>query len=80
VVRRVLAPADVTDVDGVPVMTVAAALRACRGRVMAERLRQGAREALERRLIDAETEAALQAEIGDDEPATAGAPATAMTA
>jgi predicted transcriptional regulator of viral defense system len=82
VVRRVLAPADVTDIDGVPVMTVAAALRACRGRLMAERLRQGAREALERRLIDAGTEAALQAELGDDAPAaaTAGAAATARNA
>ena len=43
----------------------------------AERLRQGAWEALKRRLIDARTEAALQAELGDDAPATATAPATA---
>ena len=33
VVRRALRPEDITDIDGVPTMTVAAALRACQGRV-----------------------------------------------
>ena len=62
-VHRFLPPADVTDVEGVPTMTVAAALRACRGRVMTERLVQAVDDALDRRLLDRVAAAALRTEV-----------------
>ena len=80
VVYRDLTAADVTVVEGVPMMTVAAALRACQGRVMTERLRQGAREALERHLIDAQTETALRLEWSKDPPSITSVPVGALPA
>ncbi|UOY03716.1 hypothetical protein [Blastococcus sp. PRF04-17] len=62
VVRR-LAPEDVTEVEGIPTMTVAAALRACRGRVMDERLRHGVHRAAADGLLDAGTAELLRVEF-----------------
>jgi hypothetical protein len=63
VVVRQLAPGDVTEVEGIPTMTVAAALRACRGRVMDERLRQGVHRAAEEGLLDTGTAELLRVEF-----------------
>ena len=62
-VHRSLPPADVTDVEGVPTMTVAAALRACQGRVMPERLLQAVGDAMDRRLVGRAVAAVLRAEL-----------------
>jgi hypothetical protein len=64
VVVREMAPEDVTEVEGIPTMTVAAALRACRGRVMTERLLQGVDRALEEGLLDPATAEMLRLEFG----------------
>ncbi|WP_432510855.1 type IV toxin-antitoxin system AbiEi family antitoxin domain-containing protein [Kineococcus sp. SYSU DK001] len=66
VVRRHLAPSDITDVDGVPTMTIPAAVRACRGHVMTDRLQQGVHDARERRLIDAATAERLLTELSTE--------------
>lgn len=58
-----LASEDVTEVEGIPTMTVAAALRACRGRVMDERLRQGVHRAAAEGLLDAGTAELLRVEF-----------------
>lgn len=63
VVHRNLSKREVTDVDGIPVMTIAAALLACRGRVMPERLLQGVEDAFARNLIDAATAESLRADL-----------------
>ena len=63
VVVRELAPEDVTEVEGIPTMTVAAALRACRGRVVTERLLQGVDRALEEDLLDPATAEVLRVEF-----------------
>lgn len=67
VVVRELTHEDVTAFEGIPTMTVAAALRACRGWVMTERLRQGVHRAAEEGLLDPGTAAMLQVEF--DAPA-----------
>lgn len=72
-VRRALPPDEVTDVDGVLTMTVAAALRACRGRVVPERLLRAVDEALDHRLVTADVAAALRIDLA--EPAVFRRPA-----
>ncbi|GAA0314578.1 type IV toxin-antitoxin system AbiEi family antitoxin domain-containing protein [Kineococcus aurantiacus] len=66
-VRRQLDPDEVTDLDGVPAMTIPAAIRACRGHVMTERLTQAVHDARERRLIDHDAAARLLAELSADQ-------------
>jgi hypothetical protein len=63
VLHRELAPADITEVESIPTMIVAAALRACRGRVMTERLLQGVDRALEEDLLDPATAEVLRVEF-----------------
>jgi predicted transcriptional regulator of viral defense system len=63
VVRRTLRPDDVTQVDGIATMTIAAAMRACRGRVMPSRLQDGVRDAARRQLLDDATAASLLSEL-----------------
>jgi hypothetical protein len=63
VVVRELAPEDITEVEGIPTMTVAAALRACRGRVLTGRLLQGVDRALEGGLLDPATAEVLRIEF-----------------
>jgi hypothetical protein len=63
VLHRELALADITEVEGIPTMTVAAALRACRPRVMTGRLLNGVERALEEGLIDEATARDLRAEF-----------------
>ena len=63
VLFRDLPEADITEVEGIPAMTVTAALRACRGRVMTERLLHAVDRAFADGLIDAATAEALRAEF-----------------
>jgi hypothetical protein len=63
VVLRDLAPADVTEVECIPTMTVAAALRACRSRMMTGRLLLAVDRAREEGLLDQVTAQALQVEF-----------------
>jgi hypothetical protein len=63
VVVRELAPEDVTEVEGIPTMSVAAALRACRGQIMTGRLLQGVDRALEEDLLDSATAEVLRVEF-----------------
>lgn len=66
-IRRHLSPEEVTDIDGVPAMTIPAALRACRDHVMTDRLTQAVHDARERRLIDQDSAARLLVELGADQ-------------
>jgi len=65
-IRRHLPPEDVTDVDGVPAMTIPAAIRACRTQVMTDRLLAGVHDARARRLIDDCTAEQLLAELSGE--------------
>lgn len=63
VIRRHLPAEDITDVDGVPTMTIPAAIRACRDHVMSDRLTHAVHDARERRLIDEATAQRLLVEL-----------------
>jgi hypothetical protein len=68
VVVRELAPADVTEVECIPSMTVAAALRVCRSRMMTGRLLLAVDRAWEEGLLDQVTALALRAEFAPPTP------------
>lgn len=63
-----LAPADVTEVEGISTMTVAAALRPCRPWMMTGRLLLTADRAWEEGLLDEATARALRAEVAPPTP------------
>ncbi|MBM7805039.1 hypothetical protein JOD57_000876 [Geodermatophilus bullaregiensis] len=63
VLFRDLPDEDVTDIEGISAMTVLAALRACRGQVMSERLLQAVDRAREEELITSATAQELRGEL-----------------
>lgn len=63
VVRREISASDRGNVDGIPAMTVPAALLACRDRIMTERLIEAAHTAARRELIGPGDEARVIAEL-----------------
>lgn len=63
--HRQVAEADRDYIDGIPAMTVAAALRGSRNRVLPERLVDAAHEAARRGLISHRDEQTLIAELGE---------------
>ncbi|WP_242653850.1 hypothetical protein [Klenkia soli] len=65
--RRRLAPEEVTTVEGIPTMTVAAALVAARGRVLPSRLAAAVDDALSRGLLDEGCVPSLRALINSAE-------------
>jgi predicted transcriptional regulator of viral defense system len=63
IIRRDIDDHDRGDVDGIPAMTVQAAILACRGRIMTERLVDATRTAARRELISAGDEARVISEL-----------------
>lgn len=61
--HRQIPEEDQDDIEGIPSMTVAAAIRGARGRVMTERLIEATRSAAARGLLSAADEAALLDEL-----------------
>jgi len=63
-IHRQIPEEDKGDVEGIPAMTVAAAIRGARGRVMAERLIEATRAAAARGLISPSDETSLLTDLG----------------
>ena len=66
IVRRRVPPDQRDSIDGVPAMTIEAALLTTRGRVMTERLVTAAHDAADRGLLDPEQEARVVAALTED--------------